>query len=167
MTDKEKEEKVKNCDHHVYAIIEEEYVLNDKYHYPVIECIKCGLTNKNVEADNIRSIYEDFNFRSIETKLFRHYTRFLDKTDYDKVDYISEQLIGTLFPNILYEIAKRINLTLDIDSKDGYPMIAEVMNKLNDIAITNNLSLTKEEDINILINIYNNERDKTYKKTIK
>lgn len=167
MTEKEMEEKIKNCDHHVYAIIKHGFVFNGDYHHPVIECIKCGLTNKNVERDKKRSLYEDFNFRSVETRLFRNYAFFLDKKDYDDANYISERQIGTYYPSAIFEIAKQVCLSLDIDSKECYPMIEKVMNDLSEIAQNNNLTLTKEEDINELISIYSNEKDKTYKKQIK
>ena len=60
MTDEEKKIRMKNCDH-VFAIIhggrrpgayhQRRFCTN-----PVIECVKCGLTNKNINTEKVKEM---------------------------------------------------------------------------------------------------------------
>ena len=76
----------------------------------------------------------------------------------DKLNMISKNEIGTREPRKLWYIAKEVNLNLDINNKDCYPMIFDTIQELVKLAKENKLFLTTPDSCYKLMELYNNTR---------
>ena len=136
-----REEQIRRCPH-CFALIKKGYwsggFHSSDYEYidDVIECVRCGLTNHSRIPFNI-----------------------------DKLNMLSKNEIGTREPRKLWYIAKEVNLNLDINNKDCYPMIFDTIQELIKLAKENKLFLTTPDSCYKLMEVYNNTRE--VKKEIK
>ena len=166
MTDEEKKEKMCNCNH-LFAIIRggirPDSDIRGLHHispFPIIECIKCGLTNKNVILDRTFS-----SKVSIETEMFDKFTDGPNFHGIFSLDYLTKFNIGTDNPHLLYQIAEKVNFSLNADVPESYPMILDTMKTLLNIAKENNLNLNNINDLYKAAEIY--ESGISYEKVIK
>ncbi len=160
-----REEQIRRCPH-CFALIKKGYwsggFHSSDYEYidDVIECVRCGLTNKNMQYE---SRYSSLWGISIESTLFREivydhsYSRI--PFDIDKLNMLSKEEIGTREPRKLWYIAKEVNLNLDINNKDCYPMIFDTIQELVKLAKENKLFLTTLDSCYKLMEVYNNKRE--------
>ena len=102
-----------------------------------VECVFCGLTNKHkymedlfYRKDIINSWY--YNRQSLETSFFNNYFRDYFRRSGKSFDescfnLISQDVIKSYHPGLLYQIAVRINPEADKEE------IVEIMKKLNEL----------------------------------
>lgn len=170
-----KEKRIRSCKHCFALIKEGEWIggfhsSDYEYDEAIIECIKCGLTNKN------KKLYYSLKYRylnpisePLESKLFNElvYNHGHSRIpfDIDDLDMLSKEKIGTRIPRIFYVIAMNANLNLDINYKESYPLIFETMKELIKISEDNHIYPNSPEKCYKLIDLYNNNR--TYSKEIK
>jgi hypothetical protein len=170
MTDDEKKEKMCNCNH-LFTIIKggirPDSNIRRHNHispFPIIECIKCGLTNKNVILDRTR--VGMFSSKvSIETEMFEKFANSSNFKGIFFLNYLSKYNIGTDNPHLLYQIAEKVNFSLNADVPESYPMILDTMKTLLNIAKENNLNLNNINDLYKAAEIY--ESGISYEKVIK
>ena len=72
---------------------------------------------------------------------------------------LSKKEICTREPRKLWYIAKEVNLNLDINNKDCYPMIFDTIQELIKLAKENKLFLTTLDSCYKLMEVYNNTRE--------
>ena len=171
MTEEQREIQIRNCKH-CFALIKRGgwsggfHSSDYEYDEDLIECVKCGLTNKNHDYEYR---YSSMFRSSIESKLFSElvYTH-----DYSEVPFIlkdlnmlSEKEIGTREPRKLWYIAKEVELSLDIDSPECYPLIFDKIQELIKLAEENKIYVLNIENCYKLMDIYNKNRK--YEKEIK
>ena len=171
MTQKEKEELEKqycNCNNHVFALIRRGWKSRITYPLePLVECVKCGLTNKKLDDDMQMSRVCDCYIRSFETSMFYKYLsdpKFHD-VDWERIPLLSGQLINTNEPYIFYEIAKEVNLSINADYEECYQLIYDTIQELIELAKKKRLDVKKENHRNKLIELYDKQR--IYQKVIK
>ena len=166
MTDKEKKEKMCNCNHLFTIIrggIRPDSNIRRHNHispFPIIECIKCGLTNKNVILDRTFS-----SKVSIETEMFDKFTDGPNFHGIFSLDYLTKFNIGTMEPYILYQLAEKVNFSLNPDIPECYPIILETMKEILKIAKENNLDVDNVDDLYKAAEIH--ESGISYEKVIK
>ena len=165
MTEEEKEKRMRNCNHHVFAIIRKEYNSNGIWYQPHIECVRCGLTNKYIEDDNLYSDMFEYDYESMESKVFKELISINNINDLNKLDFLSKEVINVSEPFILYHLARKVNLSIDIKCRDSYPLIIETMIRINETIKRNNLDIHFGKDLLKALDLY--EDNKTYKKEIK
>lgn len=161
MTKEEKYERMCNCNH-VFVVIKDFGVIDD----PVRECIKCGMTNKKEKDEKFLSYIVGTNCLSDETILYHQFMEKWEQT-YTSFHQLSEEELGNDNPHLLYRIAKTVNLSLDINYEEAYPMIFKTMKDLVSIVNEGKFDLNKIDDIKYIILIYNNRLQSSYKKGIK
>ena len=71
MKEKEKEERMRRCNHHVFCVIQKGYNDQDIYFNPIIECVKCGLTNKHIHDDEFHSWLFNCEYESMESRVYK------------------------------------------------------------------------------------------------
>ena len=161
MTEKERIERMKRCNH-VFALIKKKNVLEES----IRECVKCGLTNKNEADEKFISMFVGSSCISEVTTLFHVYMDNQSSFSLPIKDLSSEEL-GTNKPYVLYRVAQQCKLSLDIDSEDGYPMIADSIKELSEIVDECDFDLNEVDDLKALMHIYSTRIARTYKKEIK
>ena len=166
MTDKEKKEKMCNCNHLFTIIrggIRPDSNIRRHNHispFPIIECIKCGLTNKNVILDRTFS-----SKVSIETEMFEKFANSSNFKGIFFLNYLSKYNIGTDNPHLLYQLAEKVNFSLNPDIPECYPIILETMKEILKIAKENNFDVDNVDDLYKAAEIY--ESGISYEKVIK
>lgn len=170
MTDKEKKEKMCNCNH-LFAIIRggirPDSDVRGLHHispFPFIECIKCGLTNKYEVLDRIR-VGMFSSKKSLESEMFDKFTDGPNFHGIFSLDYLTKFNIGTMEPYILYQLAEKVNFSLNPDIPECYPIILETMKEILKIAKENNLDVDNVDDLYKAAEIY--ESGISYEKVIK
>ncbi len=171
MSDEAREKQIRNCKH-CFALIKEGgwsggfHSSDYEYDEDIIECVKCGLTNKNIE---IEKRYSHIFRPSIESKLF---PELVYNHKYSRVPFMLQDLnmlsnkeIGTKEPRKLWYIAKEVELSLDIEYPECYPLIFDTIQKLIKLAKENNLFLMTLDSCYQLMDVYNKNRK--YEKEIK
>jgi len=167
MIDKERIEKVHNCKH-CFAIIKRGYHWQ-RFQYdepPIIECIKCGINNKNFLVDQQKTRVYGFFYLSDEMRLFYHETADNNGfVDYSELPYLFDGKICTNDPYLLFQIVKEIKLSIDENNPAYYPMIIDTMGKLLVLINTRRLSLNNPKHVKLLYKLY--EEEYGYQKKIK
>ena len=162
MTDEEKKIRMKKCDH-VFALIHGGR-RHGAYHQrrfctnPVIECVKCGITNKNINTDRMMSNLMGYSVTSIESEC---YEEFMEKKKKENLQlkFLSRNNIGTDKPFIVYHLARQVNLSLDITSPECYPLIEKTMHEIIKIVHEFDFDLYYSKDLLEIIRIYNERRE--------
>jgi len=172
---KYREEEIRKCNH-CFALIEKgEWVggfhsSDYEYKEDIIECVKCGLTNKRKKLEAwMYSANIPFPFNVHMGKLFDNliYDKKKKQIPFDiqKLNMLSYEEIGTNIPRIIYHLAKEVNLNINIDNPFSYPLIVKTMKELIALAIENDINVTNSEQGYKLIDLYN--KNKKFIKEIK
>ncbi len=162
MTDEQKRERMENCDH-VFALIHGGRRPGAAYQRPrvgkpIIECVKCGLTNKNIDTDRLISSLMGITKTSIETECYEEFMK-RKKEENLSLNLLSRNNIGTDKPFIVYHLAKQVNLSLDITSPECYPLIEKTMREITAIAREFDFDLYDVHHMLEIIRIYNERRE--------
>ena len=78
---------------------------------------------------------------------------------------LSMEKIGTRVPQIFYSMAKEVNLDIDVNNPDTYPLIVETMQKLIQISKDKNINPSTLAACYKIIDIYDGQ--KVFTKEIK
>ena len=164
MTEEQQERRIRNCKH-CFALIKEGewwcgfHSSDSEYEEPVIECVKCGLTNKD------KRLYKKLSFRFREPPKSRLFGEIVYNHKHSRVPFAIEDLnmlsmekIGTRVPQIFYSMAKEVNLDIDINNPDTYPLIVKTMQKLIQISKDNNINPSTLEACYKIIDIYDGQK---------
>ena len=164
MKEEEKEERMRRCNHHVFFVIQNGYNDQDIYFSPIVECVKCGLTNKHIQEDEFHSWLFNCEYESMESKVYKELMN-IEFSEYENLDYLNNDGIDIYEPFIFYHLAKQVNLSLDINSKESYSLILNTMEEIDNVIKQKNLDIHYYKDLLHAIEICNN--NKVYKKEIK
>lgn len=119
-----RKEKIRNCNHLFVRLKEGEttpgFNSSDYYYDPShVECVHCGLTNKYESFEEMFSRYprKSYFFRknkTIESEMFgeffkENYCRGGKSFDESAFNLISEEVLPTYHPGLLYKLAMEIN----------------------------------------------------------
>ena len=85
-------ERMKKCDHHVFAMIRN--TSKDNKPDVVIECVKCGLTNKNEELDAFLAACFGVPIKRGTTNEFHRVVKLDTMEDLKKLDLLTDEAIA-------------------------------------------------------------------------
>ncbi len=156
-------ERMKKCDHHVFVMMRN--ISKDNKPDVVIECVKCGLTNKNEELDAFLAACFGLPIKRGTTDEFHRVVKLDTMEDLEKLDLLTDEVLPFKSPFYTYHIAKKVNLSLDIRAKECYPLIVEEMKKVDKVMRDNNLDVYEPKDMIKAIDICNGMRE--YKRDIR
>ena len=152
---------MQTCKHLFIKLKEKTYITDQKYNHIIVECLHCGLTNKYRMLEDFFRIKEiarkPYNERTIETKVYMEIIK--DESD---LPLISEEVLATNHPRLLYFLAKTIEPTAQDNE------LFTIMNELNNLETPEEKQrLRTYEQASSLLNRYQKTKTKTLTKTKK
>lgn len=164
---KEEEEKrineINNCDHLFVKLRDYDTSYYDNLDLSVVECVHCGVTNKYRDLERVMQKYRrsldyyvltkwhytnvEYNETTIETMMMNKI-----KDENQELNMMSNEVLRSFHPEVLYQIAKSINPEADNTE------LFEVMKKLNELeTFEERNKLSNLEDATSLIERYQKE----------
>lgn len=164
---KEEEEKrineINNCDHLFVKLRDYDTSYYDNLDLSVVECVHCGVTNKYRDLERVMQKYRrsldyyvltkwhytnvEYNETTIETMMMNKI-----KDENQELNMMSNEVLRSFHPEVLYQIAKSINPEADNTE------LFEMMKKLNELeTFEERNKLSNLEDATSLIERYQKE----------
>lgn len=164
---KEEEEKrineINGCEHLFVKLRDYDTSYYDNLDLSVVECVHCGVTNKYRDLERVMQKYRrsldyyvltkwhytnvEYNETTIETMMMNKI-----KDENNKLNMMSNEVLRSFHPGVLYQIAKSINPEADNTE------LFEVMKKLNELeTFEERNKLNNLEDATSLIERYQKE----------
>lgn len=159
-----KKEKMLSCRHLFVKIKERKSLLIDETYSSIdIECIYCGLTNKYRLLEDFFRIKQKAEFpysnKTLETEV---YEEIFKDIDLSIVNLISDEVLETHHPSLLYQLAKTINPSANPNE------LFTIMKELNDLETEQEkLRLKKYNQATLLLKRYQNTKTKILTKSKK